>query len=303
MDGRGGCCIARYGGGGGEGSAGYDMSTIDRIMLKFRPIAPKPANTFSSSPEIDEVGSRSSRGKRRCNKTNGNNTNNKRCKNGNNNRKKKVLSEEKVGTAVVTLPLLPETPDLLSPKQGKSGPTWLSFGSNNGNGTHHGTMLFGMSVDHQNVVTHPQIMRVVMGSCVTVECITDTWVNLDGLGGTDEEKRMNLERDTCPGFISDGFGRVTWTNEAYKKMAGQGEDWRRGEVVVWLVMKDKVTVMEAERVGNNRAWTCKVRVQNQSTCRNVKERRSITVPCDVWRMDSGGFAWRLDVKAALSLGW
>ncbi|KAK7858074.1 hypothetical protein CFP56_014543 [Quercus suber] len=33
-----------------------------------------------------------------------------------------------------------------------------------------------------------------------------------------------------------------------------------------------------------------------------KERSSITLPCDVWRMDGGGFAWRLDVKAALSLG-
>ncbi|KAL0415716.1 UNVERIFIED_CONTAM: hypothetical protein Slati_3403500 [Sesamum latifolium] len=33
----GGCCIARYAGGA------YDKSKVDRIMQRFRPIAPKPA--------------------------------------------------------------------------------------------------------------------------------------------------------------------------------------------------------------------------------------------------------------------
>uniref|UniRef100_A0A2C9WJV8 Uncharacterized protein n=1 Tax=Manihot esculenta TaxID=3983 RepID=A0A2C9WJV8_MANES len=97
MDGRGGCCIARYGGGA------YDIS------------------------KMSEAGSRSGRERRRFNSTNGN------------------LSEEKVD-AVVTLPLLPETPDckdtpgretpvqLLSPKQAESLPTWLSFGRNKDTG-------------------------------------------------------------------------------------------------------------------------------------------------------------------------
>ncbi|XP_050221444.1 uncharacterized protein LOC126671693 [Mercurialis annua] len=291
MDGRGGCCIARYGGGGG-----YDMSTVDQIMLRYRPIAPKPATSSSPSPELNEVSSsRSSRGRKRSSNTNG-----KRCNNMNNNRKRKIITDDKADSTVVTLALLPETPDLLSPKQSKNMPTWLSFGgsNNNNDGNTNRPDLMWMPADHHHhTVVNNQMTRAVIGSCVTVECITDTWVDADGLGYTDEEKKINLERDTCPGFVSDGFGRVTWTNEAYKKMAGQGEELEgrlpSREVVVWLVMKDRVTVTAT--VGNNRAFTCRVRVQN--------ERRSITVPCDVWRLESGGCAWRLDVKAALSLGW
>jgi hypothetical protein len=81
--------------------------------------------------------------------------------------------------------------------------------------------------------------------------------------------------DTCPGFISDGYGRVTWINGAYREMMGEG--------VVALVMK-----VNGVRVV-------------QFACGSGRERNSLTVPCDVWRMDCGGFAWRLDVKAALSL--
>nr|POE72662.1 hypothetical protein CFP56_18663 [Quercus suber] len=44
MDGRGGCCIASYGANGV-----YDMSKMDMIMLRFRPIAPKPAAGAGSS--------------------------------------------------------------------------------------------------------------------------------------------------------------------------------------------------------------------------------------------------------------
>ncbi|CBI15623.3 unnamed protein product, partial [Vitis vinifera] len=43
MDAKGGCCIARYAGGA------YDMSKVDRIMLRFRPIAPKPTSAGSVS--------------------------------------------------------------------------------------------------------------------------------------------------------------------------------------------------------------------------------------------------------------
>ncbi|KAG8640723.1 hypothetical protein MANES_13G075042v8 [Manihot esculenta] len=93
-------------------------------MMRFWSIASKPANVGSvscgSSPEMSEAGSRSGRGRRRFNSANGN------------------LSKEKVD-AVVTLPLLPETPDckdtperetlveLLSPKQVESVSTCLSL--------------------------------------------------------------------------------------------------------------------------------------------------------------------------------
>ncbi|XP_065851973.1 uncharacterized protein [Euphorbia lathyris] len=268
-NGGGGCCIARYGGSG----AGYDSSTIDRIMMKFRPIAPKPVNGTSSSPEMSETSSTSGRGKRR------------RCNNGNNNRKRKAVAVEAAAGAV-TLPLLPETPDRKeSPaREMTDSPTWLSLGRK----------------ELDRTVAMPQVLTVVIGSCVTVECVTDTWVDVDELGCTDSERRMNLERVRCPGFISDGYGRVTWMNEAYKEMARGGGGGGGGEVVVWLVMKDKAAATAA--LASNQAFSCRVRVQNQKSSGNGKEKSSITLPCDVWRFDGGGYAWRLDVTAALSLG-
>ncbi|KAJ6970701.1 hypothetical protein NC653_035089 [Populus alba x Populus x berolinensis] len=297
MDGRGGCCIARYAGGGGA----YDTSKVDRIMLRFRPIAPKPSTAPSSAAYV------SGRGKRKYNNTsNGSNT--KKCNSsGGSNRKKKVLGEENkvVVDSFVTLPLLPEAPGRkdspakepksevglcsITPKQVNSTPTWLSFGGNvkDHAGGHNQLVGFGVPADRAAVM--PRVMNIV-GSCVTLECVTDTWVDVDGLGGTDKEKRVSLEKDTCPGFISDGYGRVTWTNEAYRKMVGQGV---RGDhqVFVWLAIKEKAPVTVS--LGGHRAFTCRVRVQYQ---------KYNTMPCDVWRMDTGGFAWRLDVKAALCLG-
>jgi len=135
----------------------------------------------------------------------------------------------------------------------------------------------------------PQPVQVV-GSWVKVESVTDAWVEGYGLGRTDEEKLINLERDSCPGFISDGLNRVRWANKAYKAMVGEGA----GEVVVWLVMKDDVRLPDNKSTA---AFTCRVRV-----VRCGKEKNSLILPCDVWRMDGGGFAWRLDTEAALSLG-
>ncbi|KAL5748289.1 hypothetical protein ACOSP7_025321 [Xanthoceras sorbifolium] len=290
MDSRGGCCIARYAGGG---AGSYDMSKVDRIMLRFRPIAPKPATGGSVSPteSSGEVFTRAGKGKRKY--TRENNNVNKRC---NSYKKRKVSSEEKADS-VVTLPLLPDSParsSQTSPKdkdvvRDSKVPMWLSF-DKIGEDKNQMAVSGGYrgSAD-RTVVMMPQAMRVV-GSCVTVECVTDTWVDGDDLGSTDEERRMNLGRDTCPGFVSDEFGRVTWTNQAYKKMVGQ-EDGE--EMVVWLVMKVPVTVTITYP-----AFTCRMRLQYNFG----KEKSSLTLPCDAWRMDAGGFAWRLDVKAALCLG-
>lgn len=99
---------------------------------------------------------------------------------------------------------------------------------------------------------------------------------------------VSLQRDTCPGFISDGLNRVLWTNEAYGKMVGGAAE----EVVAWLVMKAEVVVPAGIP-----SFTCRVRVVTFG-----KDKISLTLPCDVWRMDCGGFAWRLDTTAALSLG-
>ncbi|KAL0380203.1 UNVERIFIED_CONTAM: hypothetical protein Sangu_0084600 [Sesamum angustifolium] len=262
MDQRGGCCIARYSGGA------YDMSKVDRIMLRFRPIAPKPASTNgslsgggssgSTTPENSGPSVKTGRGKRRhAAKDGSNSTVNKR--NCNSRRRKSspentdsggsVSGGEKV---VKTLPLLPrrhQSGEIVAPGADRSG------------------------------LDDP---TVPMGRMVV-------WDR--GEGRTDEERVRSLNLDTCPGFISDGLNRVMWTNAAYRQMVA-GEGAGEGEVAAWLVMEEGVSLP----VGC-RAFTCRVKVV---TC--GKEKNPKTVPCDVWRMDCGGFAWRLDTAAALSLG-
>lgn len=278
------------------------MSKVDRIMLKFRPIAPKPAAAGSSvsgtttPPQKTEVPVRTGRWKRRYVKENNKSSNNSKRSNSGSSpsgRKRKAPSPEENessgktvsgGETVVTLPLLSESPERKDRSVDvvkKNAPIWLSFGgnqeNNNGQSQGYGGVMF------------PQPVRVV-GSWVKVESVTDAWVEGYGLGRTDEEKLINLERDSCPGFISDGLNRVRWANKAYKAMVGEGA----GEVVVWLVMKDDVRLPDNKSTA---AFTCRVRV-----VRCGKEKNSLILPCDVWRMDGGGFAWRLDTEAALSLG-
>ncbi|KAK1377317.1 Cyclin-dependent kinase G-2-like [Heracleum sosnowskyi] len=275
MEGRGGCCIARYGGGGGYN----DMSKVDRIMLKYRPIAPKPVVAGASKPESADLYVKTPRPKRRyvrdCKR--------KRIGTG----RSKVTPEKSSsggsssgGETVVTLPLLAEIPEREeSPvRVGKKAPIWLSFDRKE-------------TVSSEGHVAFPVAKPVrAVGSCVRVECVMDTWVDRNGLGKTDEEKVMNLERDTCPGFVSDGYNVVKWTNKAYTEMVGEVN----GEMMVWLVMKDLVLLPLMSE-----AFTCRVRV----SCRkDGGSLGAMTVPCDVWRMNNGGFAWRLDIKAALCLG-
>ncbi|XP_027336861.1 uncharacterized protein LOC113850498 [Abrus precatorius] len=289
MDGRGGCCIARY----ATGTAPHVSTTVDKIMLRFRPIAPKPvAGTTASDGSSSESSDAFFKAPTTKRKYARDNTTTRKQRN----RRRKTTSspEQKNPVPVVTLPLLPETPDpkesparnltpvpkeVLNNNNKKNMPVWLSFENQ---AKVESYWYFG-AMDQT-------AMRLGgWCSCVTVECVTDTWVDGEGLGSTDEERRVKLSKDTCPGFISDGYGRVTWTNEAYGEMMGHNGE--REGMAVLLVMKEGAVVPYS-------SFTCRVRVV-QYTC--GRERNSLTVPCDVWRMDSGGFAWRLDVKAALSL--
>ncbi|KAJ7956083.1 von willebrand factor A domain protein [Quillaja saponaria] len=294
MDGRGGCCIARYAGGT------YGMSTVDRIMRQFRPIAPKPATGSTSSGKSSEKGlNKGCRAKRKYVKDN--NNINKRC-----NRRRKASPEER--DTMVTLPLLPETPDRKDfpfrdatvitkevVKRSVKSPIWLNFENCSSDGNMDPSVyLYGGKKTEQTVVM-PQPVRVEY-SYVTVQCATEKWMDGGLLGSTDEERKVKLGKDTCPGFISDKYGRVTWTNTAYRKILCLKNDDEEVVMKVRLVIAEKVVVAVRE-LPPDTAFTCKVRVE--STC--GKERSSLTVPCDVWQMESGGFAWRLDVKAALSL--
>ncbi|KAG8379416.1 hypothetical protein BUALT_Bualt07G0086200 [Buddleja alternifolia] len=294
----GGCCIARYGGGA------YDTSSskVDRIMLRFRPIAPKPTATttngsFSggSSPENSQPSVKiktAGRGKRKhaakdCHSVN----KMTRC---GISRKTKASPEKTTDSgrsvldgcekAVKTLSFLPETPDakLGGSSSKESFPLWLSFGGG-GHVRSRGMGHVGSEVGRR---------MMIAGSWVKVECVTETWVlnSYGPLGRTDEEKVRSIEMDTCPGFVSDGLNRVRWTNDAYRRMVVGEEAAAAGEVGAWLVVEEGVALPPVA------GFTCRVRVV---TC--GKEKNCKTVPCDVWRMDCGGFAWRLDTAAALSL--
>ncbi|XP_076895152.1 uncharacterized protein LOC143547665 [Bidens hawaiensis] len=314
MSGRaGGYCIARYdGGGGGCGMYGqYGMSKVETIMLKFRPIAPKPVAAGSGgSATGSEEYVKCGRSKRKYVRVN----NNKQKKN-NNIKKVKASSSPDVTTQqsqpVVTLPLLPETPDRKENKpvtcfpsdlvshvettvSTLKTPVWLSFNKLN----HLNQKQIRVDTVGTKHVRQPQVV-----SNVTVECVTDTWVDSEGLGSTDEERVKSMEKDTCPGFISDGEDRVVWTNKAYRQMAGvRGHVVDGDDMTVVLVRKDKLTPLPVTYPG----FTCKVKVTSAA---NSQEQQTpsplsptLTLPCDVWRMERGACAWRLDVKAALSLG-
>ncbi|KAF3506912.1 hypothetical protein F2Q69_00005542 [Brassica cretica] len=276
MDGRGGCCIARYT--DGAGRYDYDLSQADRIMLRFRPIAPKPTTDYgcggkpvSSGESCAGSSNVSFRGKRKCQQTE-NGVTARRCTR----RKRLNKTVAHGGDALVTLSLLPEIPGqsaftdtklsvASAEKQKRQGPFWLSFSDGGGM----------ITPTYQSV----EVMRrtVVISSCMTVERVTDAWNDGYGLGRSDEERKMNLVRDTCPGFISDGSG------------APENKSGDSFHVIVRLVMRERPMLT---------AFTCRVTLQ--FTCQD-RERCSVTVPCDVWRMDDGGFAWKLDVKAALCL--
>ncbi|XP_047341113.1 uncharacterized protein LOC124944814 [Impatiens glandulifera] len=222
MEGEGSCCIA---GGGGVGDYEEEASKAQRIMLKFRPIAPKP--TGGGGGGGGHVSERDLGRKRR---------------------------RYRVG--VVTLPLLGEI-------------------NNNNN-------------SNRNRVITPRAPT----SIVTVERLTETWVEEYGLGYSDGERVSRLNMDACPGFVSDGFGRVIWTNGAYRReiMVDEGGGGG-GEVLVFLVIKEEnISIL----IRGAAAFTCRVRLQYG--CRSMA-----SIPCDAWRMDAGGFAWRLDMKAALTL--
>uniref|UniRef100_A0A7N0VDS6 DUF7950 domain-containing protein n=1 Tax=Kalanchoe fedtschenkoi TaxID=63787 RepID=A0A7N0VDS6_KALFE len=314
MDGRGGCCIARYAGGGGY----EDAKKMERVMLKFRPIAPKPAtggSVFGSSSSDNNNSNKTSsgetttyvkagRGKRKYNASGarracGGGRKRVRASPEENDSKRLVdIETSRDTTTVVTLPLLPESPTEIKTPTSRyvpPAPIWLSFNSpttttavpgNNNSVARMNAISHHSYQNHQVAAGGVKVLGVV-GSGVTVECVTEMWVSGEGLGRTDEERVRILNHDTCPGFISDAQNRVTWTNRAYRKMVVGEEEG--GDVVVWLAMKERVPVSYP-------AFTCRVRVQNTCT-KEIK-----ILPCDVWRMDGGGFAWRLDVKAALSLG-
>ncbi|PWA65315.1 hypothetical protein CTI12_AA335620 [Artemisia annua] len=313
MNGKGGgCCIARYGGGGM-----YGMSKVDKIMLKYRPIAPKPV-VAGSGAGSGGSSTENSGGYVKCERTK------RKYVRVNKNKKKKETSSRKKFTVppptspieqeVVTLSLLPETPaqkqtssafGLVSPTTikcncssniittKKSEPMWLDFN------TEAQKLCLGHMKSVVPVFSKPiQPAPPQVVSYVTVECVTDTWVDIPGLGCTDEERVRNMEHDTCPSFISDGQDRVVWTNKAYRQMAAADS------ISVVLVRKDKRTLLPLTFP----AFTCKVRV---TSAVNSNRTTTTTLPCDLFLVDLYKWFWILVNSEArsylankrLKLGW
>lgn len=279
-----------------------DKTIINRTTLRFRPIAPKPTtggSVFAGST-VEKENAVVSRGrtKRKYVRVRRNSTG---CNKG---KRRITLSTEGIReSSSATLQLLPDncTDDgswcskvdqTVQIKQDQEADGNPFDRSDLMSSSDLGLVSHTRSVDP--TVAIPQNMRAA-AAWVTVEYVCDTCMDVRGLGCTDSERIRNLEGDTCPGFISDGSNRVIWINSAFRKMMGQQQSEGLGlspEIDVCLATQDRLPPYM-------KALTCQAKAQY--TWQKEKFTQMV-VPCDAWRMDGGGFAWRLDVKAALSLG-
>ncbi|KAJ4729405.1 von willebrand factor A domain protein [Melia azedarach] len=302
-------CMLRCAGGAQDKAV-----NIDRIMLGFRPIAPKPVigGSASGNLQVDNksllISSRRSKRKYVRVRRNNNGYRRKNKKTGG------YGSKDGVDNNLVTLQLLPERADFKDSTQRSeswcnileyhAGKEKVISNNNNNNNNNNDNLEQNMRLmlknhrDFSDMVGFSTADQTVVESWVSVESVTGACMDGRGLGSEDVEIMQNLAKDTCPGFITDGLNKVKWVNEAYRKMV-TGSEEKNGlqsadkfVISVSVVMKEKLPCLFS-------SLTC--RVKTQYTWQ--KEKYSKMVPCDIWRlMECGGFAWRLDVEAALSLG-
>ncbi|KAK2661536.1 hypothetical protein Ddye_000110 [Dipteronia dyeriana] len=294
---------------------------MDRIMLRFRPIAPKPVGGGGSDSKNVLVNKK--RCKRKYVRVSKNNSGYRR--------KKKTTLTQVDGTGseggsdnkMVTLQLLPERADSISEDEDPIPTSRRTSSQCNNYLDDAKTRELEKHLKKDNQAVFDSCMvglgvnqTVAVETLVTVESVSaaDTSTcnnNMDfrGIGSSGRlEIMMKLERDTCPAFISDGLNRVQWVNGAYRRMVmvrlleKQEVQSSAAEtavtLLVSLVMKDNYRLLKLPS-----SFTSKVRVEYRWQNQKEKEKEIMVVPCDVWRiMEVGGFAWRLDVQAALSLG-
>lgn len=135
-----------------------------------------------------------------------------------------------------------------------------------------------------------QALRPV-ASCVTVESLTGTWRD-----GEAPPAAACAGGDDAPAFVSDQWGRVTWMNLAFSRAVSEGDAATApsaSDAGVVLAAKDGAAV---PAWGTCAGFTCRVRVTYA-----CPRRGSLVAPCDVWRLDAGGYLWRLDLQATLTL--
>ncbi|XVF60096.1 hypothetical protein PTKIN_Ptkin08bG0016200 [Pterospermum kingtungense] len=158
-----------------------------------------------------------------------------------NNRKRRILNEAKEDNngkkSFVTLQLMPEKVDVEKTVVGEK--TWSGVVDDLDPTvgdcylfkdlplrTAHDATEMGLP-DQIAVIASPRKRVTVVELWLTVESVKESCMDEGDQmmrKYTDVEKMKNLEKDTCPGFISDDLNRVFWVNQAFKNMVGV-EDW------------------------------------------------------------------------------
>ncbi|XP_040957838.1 uncharacterized protein [Gossypium hirsutum] len=206
---------------------------INPIMLRFRPIAPKPVIGESGSGGV-QFGNKNlllckPRAKRKYVRVRKNNI--KRKKRSSSSSPSDHEESSKKTEKVVTLQLLPEKTEAIGSINDENGVVLEENNQDlpslfNLNNSRWINRIAPLEEPDRKAVMSQTERATVVESWVTVECVTETCMDGRELGSTDVEKMKNLEADTCPGFISDGLNRVQWVNGAYKRMlmAGEGHE-------------------------------------------------------------------------------
>ncbi|KAL3640057.1 hypothetical protein CASFOL_011965 [Castilleja foliolosa] len=262
-------------------SSDYQSVMINRMMLRFRPIAPKPVDggESASGAAEQERGKAGAwrRVKRKYVRVRGRQGKKKVEKKSSPSPPEICGVEDSTSSekASVTLQLLPERSESAQETLNNTDPCNVDD-----DGVRHQVTA---ETDRFAVRTDGRVVETT----IILERVTDRFAHDQiGLGFSDEEKIYGLEKDTCPGFISDWTNNVIWVNEAYRNMVAAEEGF-----LVWLVVKDELPQFYP-------SFACRVRVIQR---RGQGQNWNKIVPCDVWRMECARFAWKLDVNTALSL--
>ncbi|CAI9277164.1 unnamed protein product [Lactuca saligna] len=278
---------------GETGSAGGDPKSkmiINQIMLRYRPIAPRPVTVERS---VGVFPLKEKRAKRKYVRV-----------------KKKMARECKL-TVVddgKRWRSLDETVAMLEVSNGGEFvvtdpvgkvPEFISFDVSGHNRSDNNIIGSLITPAPPSVVLHDIDLAMtvkrgaVIESWITMESVTGMCEDRRWLRCTDDEIMKDLEIDSCPSFISNTYNEVQWVNLAYRRMVASNPDGGAPPCQVLVRLCETAAVVKYWP-----AFSCRVRLVYKLS----EKKKQMTVPCDVWKMDSGGYAWRLDVEAALSLG-
>ncbi|XP_020595508.1 uncharacterized protein LOC110035595 [Phalaenopsis equestris] len=289
--------------------AAWKLSTI---MLRYRPIVPKPFPAGSApgiALEPTLVGKRVKKGEGTRRK--GGSFVGKR---GRKPRKvQDMTTRDAAGSSgmaqVLTLQLMSVTPERKEGVQAVGSPMLSITGE---------SPFFCPVLDRAGVVVSPRPALSAAVS-VTIESVTEVWsMGFCGITGRDDELRRWLEAGDCPAFISIVADRITWTNSAFRRMLiGEGasaessssssssySSTSKSDAVSLLEpsVEEEVRVVLVTRgliPGDMcQAFTCMTSLRHSCGRRG---KASLAVPCDIWRLEDGCLAWRLDMKTALRL--